>query len=265
MEANYFTILWWFLPYIDMNQPWACMCPPFWTPLPPPSPSHPSGSSQCSGFECPVSCPGLGLVIYFTYGSIPVSTLFSQIIPPSPFPTESKVCSLHLCLFCCVVYRVIVTIFLSSIYMFQYTVLVFFFLTYFTLYNGLQFHPPHWNWFKCVLFDSWVTFHCVYIPQLPYPFVCWWASRLLPCPGYCKQCCNEHWGTRVSFSSGIFIQKLPSPWHRDRYLTTYLDPVSSAKLRQTINHQDPKPDPQSFHFLLPWCFCASLGWKEEWT
>ena len=33
-----------------------------------------------------------------------------------------------------------------------------------------------------------------------YPFVCWWTSRLLPCPGYYKQCCNEHWGTRVSLS-----------------------------------------------------------------
>ena len=37
------------------------MCPPSWTPLPPPSPSHPSGSSQCTGPEHPVSCiePGL--------------------------------------------------------------------------------------------------------------------------------------------------------------------------------------------------------------
>ena len=34
--------------------------------------------------------------------------------------------------------------------------------------------------------------------QLSYPFICWWASRLLPCPGYYKLCCNEHWGTRVS-------------------------------------------------------------------
>ena len=25
MEANYFTILWWFLPYIHMNQPWVYM------------------------------------------------------------------------------------------------------------------------------------------------------------------------------------------------------------------------------------------------
>ena len=63
--------------------------------------------------------------------------LSSQIIPPSPSPTESKSCSLHLCLFCCLIYRVIVTIFLNSIYMCYYTILVFFFLTYFTLYNRL--------------------------------------------------------------------------------------------------------------------------------
>ena len=29
-----------------MNQPWICMCSPSRSPLPPPSPSHPSGSSQ---------------------------------------------------------------------------------------------------------------------------------------------------------------------------------------------------------------------------
>ena len=42
---------------------------------------------------------------------------FSQIFPPSPSPTEPKDCSIHLCLFCCLVHRVIVTIFLNSIYM----------------------------------------------------------------------------------------------------------------------------------------------------
>ena len=30
LEANYFTILHWFLPYIDMNQPWVYMCSPSW-------------------------------------------------------------------------------------------------------------------------------------------------------------------------------------------------------------------------------------------
>ena len=34
---------------------------------------------------------------------------------------------IHLCLFCCLAYRVIITIFLNSLYMCQYTVLVFFF------------------------------------------------------------------------------------------------------------------------------------------
>ena len=46
--------------------------------------------------------------------------------------------------------------------------------------------------------------------KLSYPFVFQRTSRLLPCPGYCKQCCNEHWSTRVSFNSGflsVYAQK----------------------------------------------------------
>ena len=82
---------------------------------------------------------------------------------------------------------------------------MFFFLAYFTLSNRLQFHPPHKNWFKCILFNVWVILHCVYVPQFSYPFVCWWTSRLLPCPGYYKQCCDEHWGTCVSFNSGSSV------------------------------------------------------------
>ena len=131
---------------------------------PAPPPSHPSGSSQCTSPEHSVSCIKPGIVICFTYDNIHVSMLFSQIIPPLPSPTESKDCSLHLCLFCCLAYRVIGTIFLNSIYMPQYTVLVLFFLTYFTLFNRLQFHPPHQNWFKCILFNGWVIFHCVCVP-----------------------------------------------------------------------------------------------------
>ena len=44
------------------------------------------------------------------------------------------------------------------------------------LYNRFQFHPPHYNWLKCVLFQSWVIFHCVYVSQLPYPFIYQWTS-----------------------------------------------------------------------------------------
>ena len=39
--------------------------------------------------------------------------------------------------------------------------------------NRVQFHPPHENWFKCILFNGWVILHCVYVPQLSYPFICW--------------------------------------------------------------------------------------------
>ena len=55
--------------------------------------------------------------ICFIYDNIHISALPSQIIPPSPSPIEFKDCSLHLCLFCCLTYRVIITIFLNSIYM----------------------------------------------------------------------------------------------------------------------------------------------------
>ena len=62
---------------------------PILSPLPPLSPSHPSGSSQCTSPEHPVSCIKPGLAIYFTYDNTHVPMLFSQIIPSSPSPTES--------------------------------------------------------------------------------------------------------------------------------------------------------------------------------
>ena len=73
-----------------MNPPWVYKRSPSWTLLPPPSPYHPSGSSQCTSPEHPVSCIKPGLAIHFTYDIIHVSMPFSQIIPPSPSPTESK-------------------------------------------------------------------------------------------------------------------------------------------------------------------------------
>ena len=64
-----------------------------------PHPEHPSHtslpipslwSSQCTSPEHPVSCITPGLVIRYLYDIIHVSMPFSQIIPPSPSPTESK-------------------------------------------------------------------------------------------------------------------------------------------------------------------------------
>ena len=78
------------LPYIDMSPPWVYMSSQSWTPLPPPTPYHLSGLSPCTSTKHPISCIEHRLVIRFTYDIMHVSIPFSQIIPPSPSPTESK-------------------------------------------------------------------------------------------------------------------------------------------------------------------------------
>ena len=78
------------LPYINMNPPWVYTCSQSWTLLPPPSPYHPSGSSQCTSPKLPISCIEPGLAICFLYDIIHVLMPFSQIIPLSLSLTESK-------------------------------------------------------------------------------------------------------------------------------------------------------------------------------
>ena len=170
-----------------------------WTPLPPPSPSHPSGLSQCTGSQCPVSCFKLGLVIYLTYDNIHFSMQFSQIIPPSPSPTESRSLFFtpvslllsyilghryHLSKFhiCALIYCI--GVFLSDL---LHSVIASSFIHFIRTDSDVFF------------FNSWVIFHCLYVPQLSYPFICRWTSRLLPCPGYCEQCCNEQYTCLFQF------------------------------------------------------------------
>ena len=86
---NYFTILLWFLPYINRNWPEASLwpfLPEFLSHLPP---HRIPPSRHRAPALCPVSYIKLSLAIYFTYGNMYVSILFSQIVPPSP-PTEPK-------------------------------------------------------------------------------------------------------------------------------------------------------------------------------
>ena len=73
-----------------MNPPQVYTCSPSWTPLPPPSPYHPSASSQWTSPNHPVSSIKPGLVIHFLHDIIHVSVPFTQIITPSPSPTESR-------------------------------------------------------------------------------------------------------------------------------------------------------------------------------
>ena len=71
------------LPYINMHPPRVYTCSPSWTPLPPPSLNHPSGSSQCTSPKHPVSYIEPGLVIRFLYDIIYVSMPFSKSSPSS--------------------------------------------------------------------------------------------------------------------------------------------------------------------------------------
>ena len=64
-------------------------------PLPPPSPCHPSASSQCTSSKHPVSCIEPGLAIHFLYDIIHVLMPFSQTIPPLPLPQGPKDCTLY--------------------------------------------------------------------------------------------------------------------------------------------------------------------------
>ena len=91
----------------------GCSCVPHPEPPPTSPPSHPSGSSQCTSPEHPVSCMNLDWwsvshMIIYMFQCYSLKSSHPRVLPQSP-----KVCSLHLCLFCCLAYGVIVTIFLK--------------------------------------------------------------------------------------------------------------------------------------------------------
>ena len=144
MEANYFTILYWFCHTS------TCIrhgCTGWVFPILNPFPTSLPIPSLC---VIPVHQPQASCILHQTWTGdsflVWYYTCFNASLPnrtPLPLPQSPKDCSIHLCLFCCLAYRVVITIFLNSISMRWYSILVFFFLAYFTLYNRLQFHPPH--------------------------------------------------------------------------------------------------------------------------
>ena len=111
-----FTILYWFC-HIKMNPPWVYTCSPSW----PPPTSHPIPSlwvipvQQQLQASCILHSTWTGDLFWIWY-----NTCFNAILPnhsPLPLPQSPKDCSIHLCLFCCLAYSVVITIFLNSIYM----------------------------------------------------------------------------------------------------------------------------------------------------
>ena len=57
-------------------------------------------------------------------------------------------------------------------------------------------------------FYDWVIFHCIYVPHLLYPFLCWWTVRLLLCPAYNSSAMNI--GKNVSLWIIVFSGYMPS-------------------------------------------------------
>ena len=116
MEVNYFTILYWF----SHTSTWihhGCICVPH--PVPPshlPSRTIPLGHPSAPAPS--ILYPASNLDWWFV--SHMILYMFQCHSPksshPCPLPQSPKDCSIHLCLFCCLAYRVIITIFLNSMY-----------------------------------------------------------------------------------------------------------------------------------------------------
>ena len=101
LEANYFIILWWFLPYINMNQP--CVphpeppshLPPY--PIPQGHPSAPALSSLSHASN--LDWWSVSHMIVYMFQCYSLKSSHPRLLPQSP-----TACSLYLCLFCCLAY-----------------------------------------------------------------------------------------------------------------------------------------------------------------
>ena len=139
-----------FLLYNKVNQLFVYIYPHISSllHLPPILPIPPLQEVTKHRAHLPVLCGCFPLAIYFTFGSVYMSMPFSHFVPAYPSPSLCpQVHSLRLHLYSCPAPRFFRTnsFFLDSIYMCQHTVFVFLFLTYFTLYDRLQVHPPHYK------------------------------------------------------------------------------------------------------------------------
>ena len=116
LKYNCFTVLCQFLLY-NKNQLYVCNIPSLLSLLPTPT-IPPLQVITEHRAELPVLyIQHFQLAVCFMHGSIYMSVLLSQFIPPSPSPPVSTVHSLCLCLYSCPTNIFISSIFLESIYM----------------------------------------------------------------------------------------------------------------------------------------------------
>ena len=133
------------------------------------------------------------LVIYFVDISIYMSVSISQLIPPPPSPHPPPhfppLVSIRW-------FSTSVSLFLpcKPVHLYHFSIFHIYALTYNTCFSLSDL--LHSVWQSLGPFTSlqktqfrsflWLIFHYIYVPYLLYPFVCRWAFRLIPWPGYCK-------------------------------------------------------------------------------
>ena len=189
------------------------MCPPKPEFPQPPSLPCPSGFSQSTSFGCSASC--MTMVIYFTYGNMHVSILLSQIIPPSPSPTESKSLLFYLWQYTCFnsiiwshptftfshwVQKSVLYIYVFFVDMHVGSLVPSFQIPYLCI-NIQHLTFSFWLASVCIIGSMFIhliqtdsnvfifiaeQYSIVIVPQFTYPFICQWTSRLFLHPSYCK-------------------------------------------------------------------------------
>ena len=138
----YFTILWWFLPYIHMTQPWVYMCshpePPSHLPLHPIPQGHPSTPALSTlSHASNLDWQSVAHMIIYMFQCYSLKSSHPHLLPQSP-----KVFFTSVSLLLSFTYSHHYHLSKFHIYGLVYSIGVFL-LTYFTLYNRFQFHPPH--------------------------------------------------------------------------------------------------------------------------
>ena len=187
MEDNYFIILCCFLPYINMNQPKVYICSPLLEPsshlLPHPTPLGCHRAPALGSLHHTANSHWRSILHMVTCMFLCCSLNSSHPLLPSLCP---QVCSLCLRLHCCPADKFTSTILLETHICINIQYLLFSFWL-ISLYRiGSRFIHLVRTDSNAFLFYGWVIFHCICAPQLLYPLICWWTSRLFPCPSYGK-------------------------------------------------------------------------------